>query len=152
MNKRIESDLHLSLAPGIKAAKARFKERAQSALVGRHHPLSSRKSGLRQIFLPSLPSVELERRSRARGLVDEIRDQALALGWTHERLYFSDGYDRRPLAAGYGLVCYVGTEERIGEVTRQSIELIGPTPTGARSRFYNSDVEQPWVKRTAYVS
>lgn len=32
------------------------------------------------------------------------------------------------------------------EVTRQSIELIGPPPSETRTRFYNPDVEQPWVK------
>jgi hypothetical protein len=29
------------------------------------------------------------------------------------------------------------------EVTRQSIELIGPAPLEARSRFYNPNVDQP---------
>jgi len=80
-----------------------------------------------------------------RELVDDIRDEALALGWTSERLYFSDGYERRPFAARYGLVCYVHTKDPIGEVTRQSIELIGPPPLEVRSRFYDPDVEQPWI-------
>jgi hypothetical protein len=66
----------------------------------------------------------LERGARARGLFDEIRHQALALGWTMESLYSSDGHERRPFAAGYGLVCYIGAEERIGEVTREWIEII----------------------------
>ena len=92
-------------------------------------------------------SPESERLARALLLVDEIRDQTLALGWTTESLYFCDGYDRRPLMAGYGLVCYVGAGHLIGEVTRQSIELIGPQPVGVRSRFYNPNVEQPWMKR-----
>ena len=90
---------------------------------------------------------ESERRARARGLVDEIRDQALALGWTMESLYFCDGYERRPIAARYGVACYIGGEHRIGEVTRQSIEIIGPSPMETRSRFYNPDVEQPWIVR-----
>lgn len=92
-------------------------------------------------------SPEAERLARARGLVDAIRDQTLALGWTMESLYFSDGYERRPFAARYGLVCYIHAQDRIGEVTRQSIELIGPPPLEVRSRFYNPDVEQPWIKR-----
>jgi len=91
---------------------------------------------------------EAERLMRARELVDAIRDQALALGWTMESLYFSDGYERRPFAARYGLVCYIHAQDRIGEVSRQSIELIGPPPLEVRSRFYNPDVEQPWIKRT----
>jgi len=90
---------------------------------------------------------EAERIMRARDLVDAIRDQALALGWTMESLYFSDGYERRPFAARYGLVCYLRAQDRIGEVSRQSIELIGPPPLEARSRFYNPDVEQPWIRR-----
>ena len=97
--------------------------------------------------IPSKPSPETERIARAKQLVDEIRDQALALGWTMESLYFSDGYERRPIAARYGVACYIGGEHRIGEVTRQSIELIGPSPIETRSRFYNPDVDQPWIVR-----
>jgi hypothetical protein len=94
------------------------------------------------------PNPASERLVRARRLVDAIRDQALALGWTMDGLYFSDGFERRPFAAKYGLVCYIRPQHRIGEVTRQSIELIGPPPTEARSQFYNPDVEQPWIRRT----
>lgn len=95
------------------------------------------------------PNPEAERLARARELVDAIRDQALALGWTMESLYFSDGYERRPFAARYGLVCYIHAQDRIGEVTRQSIELIGPPPLETRSRFYNPDVDQPWVRHAS---
>jgi len=98
---------------------------------------------------PTRTNAECERLARARGLVDEIRDQALALGWTMESLYFCDGYERHPVGPRYGVVCYVGIQDRIGEVTRQSIELIGPPPMETRSRFYNPDVEQPWIKRIA---
>jgi len=106
---------------------------------------------------PTVPAVprsnpEAERLGRARELVDAIRDQALALGWTTESLYFSDGYERRPFAAKYGLVCYIHSRDRIGEVTRQSIELIGPSPLEVRSRFYNPDVEQPWIKKSGLSS
>jgi len=94
-------------------------------------------------------SPESDRLARARALVDEMRDQALAIGWTMESLYCCGGYDRQPLIAGYGLVYYIGTGHRIGEVTRQSIELIGPAPLETLSRFYNPDVEQPWVKRSS---
>lgn len=90
---------------------------------------------------------ESERLVRARGLVDQIRGQALALGWTMESLYFSDGYERYPISPRYGLVCYIRTEYRIGAVTRQSIELIGPPPMETRTRFYNPDVDQPWISR-----
>ena len=97
--------------------------------------------------IPSKPSPEGERIARAKQLVDEIRDRALALGWTMESLYFSDGYERRPIGSRYGLVCYFGAQDRIGEVTRQSIELIGRPPMETRLRFYNPDVEQPWIIR-----
>ena len=103
---------------------------------------------------PSAPIVprsnpEAERLARARELVDAIRDQALAMGWTMESLYFSDGYERRPIGPRYGLVCYIHIQDRIGEVTRQSIELIGPPPLETRSRFYNPDVEQPWARKVS---
>jgi hypothetical protein len=97
--------------------------------------------------VPARTNPESERLPRARGLVDEIRNQALALGWTVESLYFSEGYERGPFAARYGLVCYIGQQDRVGEVTRQSIEIIGPPPMETRSRFYNADVEQPWIIR-----
>jgi hypothetical protein len=90
---------------------------------------------------------EADRMARARELVDGIRDQALAVGWTITTLYFGDGYDRHPVGAQYGLVCYVGNQDQIGEVTRASIELIGPPPLEIRTRFYNPDVDQPWIRR-----
>ena len=97
--------------------------------------------------IPSRPSSEAERIARAKQLVDEIRDRALALGWTMESLYFCEGYERRPIGPRYGLVCYIGQQDWVGEVTRQSIEIIGPPPMETRSRFYNADVEQPWIIR-----
>ena len=98
--------------------------------------------------IPARINPESERLIRAHGLVDKIREQALELGWTIGSLYFSDGYERRPIGPRYGVVCYLGAEDRIGEVTRQSIELIGPPPRETRMRFYNPDVEQPWIKRS----
>ncbi len=95
-------------------------------------------------------SPESKRLARARVLVDQIRDQALAVGWSMDNLYFCDGYERRPIRPRYGLVCYVGAEQRIGEVTRLSIELIGPPPLEVRNRFYNPGVEQPWIQRTTF--
>ena len=97
--------------------------------------------------IPAKATAESVRLARARGFVDGIRDQALALGWTMESLYFCEGYERHPIGPRYGLACYIGAECRIGEVTRHSIELIGPPPQEVRNRFYNPDVEQPWIKR-----
>lgn len=94
------------------------------------------------------PARDDEKIKRAIRLVDAIRDQALDLGWSCERLYRHEGFHKRPFAAHYGLVCYVGTQDRIGEVTRQSIEIVGPPPRENRLRFYNPDVDQPWISRT----
>jgi hypothetical protein len=57
-------------------------------------------------------------------MVDAISEQALSLGWKRERLY------------GTG-----------GEVTAQFIEIIHPLPAEVRHRFYNPDVDQPWIIR-----
>lgn len=77
-------------------------------------------------------------------LVDEIRERAIALGWTRESLYRVDGPIRFPLGRVYGLVSYLKSGDRIGEVTTHSIEIILPN---VRQRFYNQNVEQPWTKR-----
>lgn len=80
-------------------------------------------------------------------MVDAISERALSLGWRRERLYGVGGngaFDPRR-----GLVCLLKPGDRIGEVTVQSIEIILPPPTEARHRFYNPDVEQPWIKRIA---
>ena len=80
-------------------------------------------------------------------LVDAISEQALSLGWKRERLYGvgSSGI----LDPRRGLVCFLKPGDRIGEVTLQSIEIIGPPPNAARQRFYNPDVDQPWIRRAA---
>jgi hypothetical protein len=70
-------------------------------------------------------------------MVDAIREQAIALGWQHERLYATG-----PLC---GLASYLKPDDRIGQVTREAIEIIARS--GARQRFYNPDVEQPWIRR-----
>jgi len=80
--------------------------------------------------------------------VDAIRDQALSLGWSEARLYQNRGRFRFPCGEDFGLVCFVGYNERIGEVTRQYIEIVGPPPRENRLRFHNPDVDQPWLKRT----
>ena len=80
--------------------------------------------------------------------VDAVRDQALSLGWSEARLYQNRGRFRFPCGEDFGLVCFVDANERIGEVTRQYIEIIGPPPRENRLRFHNPDVDQPWLKRT----
>jgi len=81
----------------------------------------------------------------ALAMVDAIRERALALGWQHERLYGVGNhgiFDPRR-----GLICFLKAGDRIGDVTRQSIEIIGPPTNEVRQRFYNPDVDQPWIKR-----
>jgi hypothetical protein len=78
-------------------------------------------------------------------MVDAIAGNAMALGWSRERLYATGNgiFDPRR-----GLVCYLKPDDRIGEVTVQSIEIIHPLPSEVRHRFYNPDVDQPWIVRT----
>ena len=78
-------------------------------------------------------------------MVDAISEQAFSLGWKRERLYGTGGrgiFDPRR-----GLMCYLKSGDRIGEVTAQSIEIIHSLPTEVRHRFYNPDVAQPWIIR-----
>lgn len=76
--------------------------------------------------------------------VDAIREQALALGWSERRLYQNRGQFRFPYGEDYGLVCFIGDAQRIGAVTKQYIEIVGPPPRENRLRFCNPDVPQPW--------
>jgi hypothetical protein len=76
--------------------------------------------------------------------VDAVRDQALSLGWTVAGLYQSRGRYRFPAGDHYGLVCFLGAGDRIGEVSAQSIEIVAPS--GTHSRVYNRDVPQPWIR------
>jgi len=80
----------------------------------------------------------------ALALVDAIRDQAIALGWSMSQLYRNVGIDHRD----WGLVCCLGPNETIGEITGQYIEIvINSQSAPPRSlRFYNNDVEQPWTR------
>jgi hypothetical protein len=82
----------------------------------------------------------------AMALVDSIREYALSIGWTRPRLYATGG--GRILSPERGLVCFLKAGDRIGEVTLQSIEIIHPLPVEVRHRFYNPDVDQPWVKKS----
>ncbi len=85
--------------------------------------------------------------TRAIAKVDAIRDKALSLGWSEASLYQNRGCLRFPYGQDYGLVCFVDGNVRIGEVTRQSIEIDGTTSKENRLRFYNPDVDQPWLRR-----
>lgn len=80
----------------------------------------------------------------AMALVNSISEQALSLGWKRQRLYAAGS---RVFAPDRGLVCFLKPGDRIGEVTLHSIEIIHPLPSEVRHRFYNPDVDQPWVKK-----
>ncbi len=77
--------------------------------------------------------------------VNAIKDRALSLGWTQAGLYQNRGRFKWLCGQDYGLVCFLGNGETIGEITRQSIEII--KPSGVHHRFYNRDVNQPWIKK-----
>jgi hypothetical protein len=83
--------------------------------------------------------------AEAVAMVDAIRDQALALGWTEESLYGTGISTRALFGKACGLAGLLKATDRIGEVTRQSIEII--LSNGVRQRFYNPDVDQPWIRR-----
>ena len=78
-------------------------------------------------------------------MVDAISDRAISLGWKLERLHATGTGVFDPQR---GLVCYLKAGDRIGEITAQSIEIIRPVPGEVRHRFYNPDVDQPWIRRT----
>ena len=78
-------------------------------------------------------------------MVDAISENARSLGWKDSALYRVPDNHRASWLTDCGLVCHIRQGWRIGEVTRQSIELVGPPPLGVRQRFYNPDVEQPWI-------
>ncbi|GIU75789.1 MAG: hypothetical protein KatS3mg004_2876 [Bryobacteraceae bacterium] len=85
--------------------------------------------------------------AEAVAMVDAIRDRALALGWTQDSLYGTRGSMRALFGKARGLANLLRATDRIGEVTRQSIEII--LPNGVRQRFYNPDVEHPWIRTLA---
>ncbi len=69
---------------------------------------------------------------RAVAQVDAIRDQAFALGWSHDALYATHGRFAFPCGQDYGLVCFLDDEDRIGNVTREYVEVLRDGKTGAR--------------------
>ncbi|MCS6954532.1 MAG: hypothetical protein NZM33_16955 [Bryobacteraceae bacterium] len=82
--------------------------------------------------------------AEALAIVDAIRDRALSLGWTAETLYGADDATRALFGKACALANLLKATDQIGEVTRHSIEII--FANGVRQRFYNPDVEQPWIR------
>jgi len=107
-----------------------------------------------RIYAPPVPEQDAPRRAAplldsarpdAVALVGAIRDRALALGWTRDSLYATGGSARFTLGRERGLVCFLKPDDRIGEVTTHSIEII--LANNVRQRFYNPNVDQPWIRR-----
>jgi hypothetical protein len=78
-------------------------------------------------------------------MLDAICGRAFGLGWKRERLYGTG--NGRIFSQNRGLVSFLKPGDRIGEVTLQSIEIIGPPPSEVRQHIYNPDVDQPWIIR-----
>lgn len=85
--------------------------------------------------------------AEAVAMVDAIRDRALALGWSLAGLYRNRSSLRFPCGPDWGLVTFLHDARRLGEVTRQNIEIINPGLHETRSQFPHMEVEQPWLKR-----
>lgn len=80
--------------------------------------------------------------------VDAIREAAQAKGWSDERLYQNRGRFSFPLGQDYGLVCFVGPDDELGEITETHIEIIHACGSRKNSlRFANSDVFPPRIKK-----
>ncbi len=78
--------------------------------------------------------------------VDAIREQALALGWSEAALYQNRGHLRFPVGGEYGLVCFLHSGARVGEVTEQRIEIINLR--GTRLHFHRQSASMPTASGT----
>lgn len=81
--------------------------------------------------------------------VDAIRETAKSVGWTDERLYQNRGRFRFPLGQDYGLVCFVGADCELGEITPSRIEIVhGGRGCSHSLWFTNADVFPPRFRNT----
>lgn len=79
--------------------------------------------------------------------VNAIQELALTLGWSLPRLYQNRGRYGFPLGEDYGLVCFVGEGECLGEVTARHVEIRGIPPHEHSLKYYNPDAEHPWNRK-----
>lgn len=80
--------------------------------------------------------------------VGAIKEKAIRLGWSENRLYQNRGRYRFPYGEDYGLVCYLGEEKQIGEIALQHIEIISNNQHGtSKLKFYNPDLDLPFRKK-----
>ena len=68
--------------------------------------------------------------------VGRIREEALARGWTKERLYQNRGRIRFPCGPDWGLVCFLEADDQIGKITPVAIEIIHHKARITTSRFF----------------
>jgi hypothetical protein len=80
--------------------------------------------------------------AEVQAIIAAVGDWALARGWREKRVWGEPGQRNGGTLAD--ALRRPGT--RIGQVTRQWIEIIGPPPHENILRLYNPDVEQPWVR------
>ena len=74
--------------------------------------------------------------------VEQIRAQALTLGWSEQNLFQNRSNElRHPFGGHWGLVTLLRPDYRIGQVTHETIELIGPKPFENVMRFQNPGFE-----------
>jgi hypothetical protein len=103
-------------------------------------------------YAPSVPEPDRPRRNpqpaavateTVLAMVGAIAEPAMALGWNRDSLYRTSGG-----AFGFhcGLAHFLKPSDRIGEVTTHWIEIV--RAGDVRQRFYNSSVDQPWIRRT----
>ena len=76
----------------------------------------------------------------ALGEVDAIRNQALSLGWTDAQLYGTRGRFTFPCGPGYGVVCFIHSDQRLRKVASAHIEII--CSGGHSLHFYRKEVSQ----------
>ena len=67
--------------------------------------------------------------------VDDIREQALALGWSEADLYQNRSQLAYPYGQEYGLVCFLHHRD-IGVITAEAIELLPASSHGTATRFH----------------
>ncbi|HEY3418517.1 MAG TPA: hypothetical protein VGM23_16700 [Armatimonadota bacterium] len=66
--------------------------------------------------------------------VNDIRERALALGWTDADLFQTSGLFKFPLGQDYGLVCFL-RGRRIGDITADNVALVPEKTGGALLTF-----------------
>lgn len=75
-------------------------------------------------------------------MVDAVRVEAIALGWSEAALYRNRGNLRFPYGDAWGLVCFLDAGATVGAVTREAITIC--RRRSSTTRFPNPDVAQPW--------